>query len=211
MGEAAPNPRRVLMLPYSAVHARRWSRPHDHDPVALREGLPGFAVRLPVVRRPATDGLTIATGRCGTESPWPQDARLGGRVQSDTFVGCIVSSSTPSNSVESWNSAATASAESRHEGSVAGRGPLPQVRWSCGGPLLTARNRQAPMLRARGARAGAWRWLPPVDIPPSRMRVSAGARAGPDRKAAPAAAGCGPRASARAGPGHWPRTRRRRP
>ena len=28
--------------------------------------------------------------------------------------------------------------------------PLPQVRWSCGGPLLTVRNRQAPMLQARG-------------------------------------------------------------
>jgi hypothetical protein len=49
------------------------------------------------------------------------------------------------------------------------------------------------------------------DFPAGRMQVSAGIRAGPARKAAPAAASCGPRASASAGPGRWPRTRRRRP
>ena len=50
-----------------------------------------------------------------------------------------------------------------------------------------------------------------LDFPAARMRVSAGIRAGPARKAAPAAASCGPRASTAAGPGHWSRTRRRRP
>jgi hypothetical protein len=50
-----------------------------------------------------------------------------------------------------------------------------------------------------------------LDFPAGRMQVSAGIRAGPARKAAPAAASCGPRASASAGPGRWPRTRRRRP
>ncbi len=50
-----------------------------------------------------------------------------------------------------------------------------------------------------------------LDFPTGGTRVSAGIRTGPARKAAPAAASCGPRASAPAGPGHWPRTRRRRP
>jgi ketosteroid isomerase-like protein len=82
-------------------------------------------------------------------------------------------------------------------------------------------NRRPPDLRSERRAAGPTPDQDPaitrvgtasaLDFPAGRMRVSVGIRAGPARKAAPAAASCGPRASAAAGPGHWPRIRLRRP
>ena len=98
---------------------------------------------------------------------------------------------------------------------VGGKSRLPsgQSFTPTSSPRSLATLRVASCLRCEAAPPGQGPpvWSAPVDFLPGQISVSAGIRAEHALRAAPAAASCGPRASAPAGRGHLPRTPQRRP